>query len=482
MERSTTVSDYDSYLNSSLEHLKQYITSMNSRPILFVGSGFSQRYIKSPTWSGLLNQLIEENPEIKMPLEYFIQEYESDYAKIASELVDYYQNYSWKNRSNNEKFPPFLFKSTSKSIHLKYKIASIFKDLMSQFDTESHELHEEIRLLKKLNPQAIITTNYDNLLETIFPKYETIVGQQIIRQKKSTNIGHILKIHGSVEDCNSIIIEQKDYDNFFEKQIYLIAKLFTYFMEHPIIFIGYSLSDKNIKSILYNVKQIIDSETGPMIENMWFIDWNKDPIDPSTTPPKETNISVGNGESVRVNYIKLHNYEKLYEALYQDSMDIEFLKQVEETVYNVVKSDTITNLEVDIASLRYLTDRDSFFNLFAPAPLEANDQEAASMVTFAHINDPNQLASQFTLTATQLSERVFDIKNHHWSHAYRLIEDIHKKTGVDLRANNNKYHVEMNGISRYSIDMVDLLQKVKDIKPCTIEIDNKEIPYPIEHD
>ncbi|AET58638.1 hypothetical protein HPL003_09375 [Paenibacillus terrae HPL-003] len=27
--------------------------------------------------------------------------------------------------------------------------------------------------------------------------------------------------------------EQQDYENFFKKQIYLIAKLFTYFMEHP---------------------------------------------------------------------------------------------------------------------------------------------------------------------------------------------------------------------------------------------------------
>lgn len=55
-------------------------------------------------------------------------------------------------------------------------------------------------------------------------------------------------------------IEQQDYENFFKKQTYLIAKLFAYFMEHPIIFIGYSLGDENIKSILYNVTQIIDTK------------------------------------------------------------------------------------------------------------------------------------------------------------------------------------------------------------------------------
>ncbi|MFB5677635.1 SIR2 family protein [Paenibacillus terreus] len=47
-----------------------------------------------------------------------------------------------------------------------------------------------------------------------------------------------------------------------------MAKLFAYFMEHPIIFIGYSLSDKNIKSILYNVKQSIDTKSEPMIDKV----------------------------------------------------------------------------------------------------------------------------------------------------------------------------------------------------------------------
>ncbi|MHC5529508.1 SIR2 family protein [Priestia megaterium] len=472
------MSNYDSYLNHSLEYLKGYIDDMKSRPILFIGSGFSQRYIDSPTWSQLLEKLVEDNPEIEMPLNFFIQEHNGDYAKIASELVDYYRTYAWKNHSNEEQFPPFLFTSNSRSIHLKYKIASLLVELMEKFDADKHELNTEIELIKKLNPQAIITTNYDSLLETLFPKYEAIVGQQVVRQKKSTNIGHILKIHGSVDDCNSIVIEQQDYDTFFEKQIYLIAKLFTYFMEHPIIFIGYSLSDENIKSVLYNVKQIIDAEAEPMIDNMWFIDWSKEPINADTVPSKEKSIPVGNGESVRVNYIQLHTYEQLYEALYQDSVDIEFLKQIEETVYNVVKSDTITNLEVDIASLRYLTDRESFLNSFT-SPTEDGTASRRTLVTFADIQDPNQLAAQFTLSATELCERVYDGERSFWSHAYDLIRDVHIQTGVNLRASNNMYHVHMNGVSRFSINMVRLLKQVKNMEPYTITIDGREIVYPL---
>ena len=472
------MSNYDSYLNSSLEYLKKYIENMKSRPIFFIGSGFSQRYINSPTWHTLLNILVEENPEIKRPMQYFIQEHDGDFAKIASELVDYYHEYAWENHDNNSLFPSFLFDSASRSIYLKYKIVSILRDLMEGLDIENHKFNVEIDLIKRLSPQAIITTNYDCLLETLYPKYEAIVGQQVIQQKKSTDIGYILKIHGSVEDCESIVIEQHDYDNFFEKQIYLIAKLFTYFMEHPIIFIGYSLNDDNIKSILYNVKQIIDAKTEPMIENMWFIDWNKEPIPPDSTPQKEKSIPVGKGESVRVNYIQLHTYEKLYEALYQDSVDIEFLKKIQETVYNVIKSDTITNLEVDIASLHYLTDRENFLNPFTIQTENVEICDTTKLVTFANIQDPNQLAAQYTLTPTELSKRVYDVDRKHWSHVYRLIDKVYEQTGIDLRSNNNNYHVNMNKISRFSMDMVHLLKKVRNIEPYVINVDGREIVYP----
>jgi SIR2-like domain len=473
-----TMSNYDVYLDNSLKELKEYISDIKSRPILFIGSGFSQRYINSPTWGGLLKQLIEKNPEIKRPMQFFIQEHNGDYAKIASDLVDYYHTYAWEHHSDEEMFPPFLFESHSRSIHLKYMISSLLIDLMEQFDAEAHELRDELELVKKLNPQAIITTNYDTLLEELFPKYEAIVGQQVIRQKKATDIGHILKIHGSIEDCDSIIIEQQDYDNFLKKQIYLIAKLFTYFMEHPIIFIGYSLNDENIKSILYNVKQIIDTEAEPMIDNMWFIDWSREPINPDETPSKEKPISVGNGESVRVNYIKLHTYDKLYGTLYQDSIDIQFLKQIEETVYNVVKSDTITNLEVDIASLRYLTDRESFLKSFTSSTTNDETAAARTLVTFADIQDPNQLAVQYTLTATELCTRVYNGERDYWSYAYDLIRIVHDQTGIDLRASNNIYHVNMNKISRFSMNMVHLLKKVKDMEPYVVTIDDHEIAYP----
>jgi hypothetical protein len=44
-KKDRAMSNYDSYLESSLEYLKQYIKEMKSRSILFVGSVYPQRYI-----------------------------------------------------------------------------------------------------------------------------------------------------------------------------------------------------------------------------------------------------------------------------------------------------------------------------------------------------------------------------------------------------------------------------------------------------
>ena len=63
-------------------------------------------------------------------------------------------------------------------------------------------------------------------------------------------IAEVYKIHGSVSDPSSVVINENDYKEFKEKSEYLAAKLLTIFMEYPIIFMGYSISDKNIQDIL----------------------------------------------------------------------------------------------------------------------------------------------------------------------------------------------------------------------------------------
>ena len=58
----------------------------------------------------------------------------------------------------------------------------------------------------------------------------------------------------------SKVINEKDYKEFKEKREYLAAKLLTIFMEYPIIFMGYSISDTNIRDILSSIVKCMSNE------------------------------------------------------------------------------------------------------------------------------------------------------------------------------------------------------------------------------
>jgi len=62
-------------------------------------------------------------------------------------------------------------------------------------------------------------------------------------------IGEIFKIHGCITDPAGIVLTDDDYEDWNNKKKYLSAKLLTYFLEHPVLIIGYSAQDPNVLSI-----------------------------------------------------------------------------------------------------------------------------------------------------------------------------------------------------------------------------------------
>ncbi len=83
--------------------------------------------------------------------------------------------------------------------------------------------------------------------------YKTYVGQNELIFSAIQGIAEIYKIHGSIENPETIVINEEDYDEFQNKAAYLTSKLLTIFMEYPIVFLGYSISDANILRILHEI-------------------------------------------------------------------------------------------------------------------------------------------------------------------------------------------------------------------------------------
>ena len=65
--------------------LEESIAKKGNRPIFFIGSGLTRRYLIGPDWKSLLDLLIKRRG-LKKGLNYYLQKYKGDYESIASEL------------------------------------------------------------------------------------------------------------------------------------------------------------------------------------------------------------------------------------------------------------------------------------------------------------------------------------------------------------------------------------------------------------
>ena len=84
--------------------------------------------------------------------------------------------------------------------------------------------------LSEKNLAGVITTNYDNFIENHFNGYTVYVGQKELIFSAIQGVAEIFKIHGSVENPESLIINERDYMDCDRHSAYLAAKLMTIFM------------------------------------------------------------------------------------------------------------------------------------------------------------------------------------------------------------------------------------------------------------
>lgn len=441
---------YDTYKKERLEYLKDFIANSKKRPVLFVGSGFSKRYLNLPSWKKLLDILFSSDKvSFNKPLAYYLQMVKGDYPKVADKLIKKYSNYYWDNTENN---PEFLYEENeSVDIFLKYEICNIISKLSADIDNIDVHNHAELKYLTNVQPQMILTTNYDQLLEKVFPKYDTFIGQDYLSSE--LNDFKIMKIHGSITDPKSIVIDNDDYNSFRTQQEYTVAKLITYFVEYPIIFIGYSISDSNIREILNSVSKIIgskqDNSNNIFLNNIFFVEWNESEKDPQNIDIEKL-IDLGQGNSVKVNYLYLNGFSDLYNTLAQKSIDINVLKTVNKTIDNIIKSSSITDLKVDIASIDYLKDPQTFLSLL---------QQPDTLLSLSTIQSPDQLSAQFYLSPSELAKKA---GYSNWQPMNRDIDKISSEYSIKLRKETNPYHVVISGgVTRYSDRMISLLLDYK---------------------
>jgi hypothetical protein len=164
----------------------------------------ARRYIGAPDWEGALRLALNRMGDTVQPYSYFVQKFSDDKVKIGSAIGDAMFEWAWS--KGKDQFDPSLFESSDRHIFLKTVIADHLQSIMpSDADKLDAQFKDELSALNLIRPHAIITTNYDSLLETVFQGYEPIVGKGVLRYDLNS-FGEVFHIHGISTDAAIIVI------------------------------------------------------------------------------------------------------------------------------------------------------------------------------------------------------------------------------------------------------------------------------------
>ncbi|MGR5930259.1 SIR2 family NAD-dependent protein deacylase [Bacillus pacificus] len=204
---------------SNKENIEKLIKKIRrGEVILWAGAGFSY-YTSLPTGNELANKIVEE-----MPADYREEFENKSLPEVSEEFVQ--MNHGSKTE---------LMRILDENINIEHE------------NIEYHKKLTEIVQIKK-----IVTTNYDDLFEKAYGKRDISViikNSQVPLANKRVSL---YKIHGDINDPDSIVLTKSDYNNFFSSpnNEAVWTKIKTLMDEASILFVGYSLEDSNAQMML----------------------------------------------------------------------------------------------------------------------------------------------------------------------------------------------------------------------------------------
>lgn len=305
------------------------IIKNNHYPIVFVGSGMSKRYLEnSPDWNSLLQEywdmlntrieyythLHDLSNSIKEQTDKNVDELDFSVktevaAEIEKEFNDqfFHGKISVKGLSHRkayeENISPFRF-------HLAQRFSNY--KLAKNIDKEEFELFQKV--LRK--SRIIVTTNYDTLIEDSIRKGKQnpklYIGNAGFFDDSSMGWSEIYKIHGSVTDPSSIVITKDDYKRYDQNSILVTAKIMSSMVDSPILFLGYSMSDRNVVKMLNDFSTQLPQEgLSKSANRILIVDWDKE----INTLQETQMTSTENGRNFSYTLIKTDNYKALFDKL-----------------------------------------------------------------------------------------------------------------------------------------------------------------------
>lgn len=325
-------------------NIQDLVEKFNTTPFLFVGSGMTRRYYNLPDWKGLLDHFARE---IKND-DFTYSAYENRALKMetpvgllpkVAELIQTDYDEKWFNDTTIRTVDEDSMERIKNGLSpFKAEIASYIKRNCRMVEKYKIEI-EMLSKLSEKNIAGVITTNYDTFIEDNFVGYTKFVGQKQLIFSAIQGIAEIFKIHGSVEQPESLIINERDYLDFDKKSSYLAAKLMTIFMEYPIIFMGYSISDANIQKIIKSIIECLDTEQIKLLEDRFiFVEYQPGKVGIEVSPY----IIMVDDKPLSMKRIVVEDFKLIYKALEgkKSKLPVRILRKFKQELYNF----TVTNM------------------------------------------------------------------------------------------------------------------------------------------
>ncbi|CRN00035.1 hypothetical protein [Pseudomonas sp. 34 E 7] len=310
--------------------LSSVFSQRSSGPFLFLGSGFSRRYIGLEDWEGLLSRFCLTGK----PYAYYKSSANNDTPKSAQLIADDFHDLWWGHDEYAIKREHSAHLINDRTSPLRLEICDYLQH--KHLNEIPQTILEEINALKECDVDGIITTNWDVFTESLFPDHTVYIGQKELLFSNTMNIGEIYKIHGCCSVPDSLILTETDYHDYNNRNAYLASKLITIFVEHPVVFIGYSISDTNIRDLLKSISLCIGKENiAKLRDNLIFIDRNE----PIGGPIIETSYLQFDSIQIPVKVVKTKNYTPVYDAIaqFERKLPARVLRFCKERVYEIVK-------------------------------------------------------------------------------------------------------------------------------------------------
>ena len=297
----------------------------NDELIIFTGSGISIP-LGFPNWIKLISIIISE----------LNQRYQENNCPIN---FKYYLN-----QGNN--LDVFKVLKELERHCFKPEVKSILYDEIVKINFNNSELRHQEKIWTICD--KIISTNYDKALEEVKPeRVKVFTSENVFQQNKILNSSPFLfKIHGDIDNPDSCILFETDYEKLYESDNPTLSTLKNLLLNKTLLFLGFSMKDPYIEFQLRNIYKLYngfnrnhfivltnpleynDLNLKPILIKDWDEDFYKFLNDLSSIEKRSKNTSevIVNKENIDISLIddilllrniyteKLENYSKVSSA------------------------------------------------------------------------------------------------------------------------------------------------------------------------